>query len=321
MKKLALSICISAAVLAGCDGKTSPAGAGTGTGETVSIANTEAQARERALTVARENGMAAEVQLVALIVGAVQELRPKFKGSYNTTADSWACGLGMEPEKKAEVRSMIEDELGRVLIPGMELGLFTTGEKEDFNAACIAHLWDEALKPMTAWPRPSNPWTSPAGKKEMQEWAALQVASVEAASRAIAPIANSLAQMPGATTDELREKARELLRKNANAIRDDLKTASIDAIARADQVNINMQPEKPAPIHVIFGNTDYQRSSIGPVLTRHGTSIFGNGHVEGTRYTVEAITSRAASMTSGSSTTTTDQSVSTSTTSAEARTQ
>lgn len=315
-----LATVLAAMTMVGCDGTASPAGVGTGSSETSSSGVSEVQERTRALSVARENGTAMEVQLVGLIVEAVQDIRPRYQGNFNSTLDRWACEVGTDFTRKADFLAHITQELGQAPVPGSEVGIFATGEAADFDASCMAWAWSETLKPMNGWPRPSAPWQSTAGMIEMRGWVADQIVQTEAISKAVAPIANSLSQKPGASIEELRGLARELFIKNATAIRQEYITA-IQSVTDRESISIDQTSQQPAPIHAIWGRTDYQNGPQGPQITRSGAVVFGGGYAEGTRYSVEAVISRAATMSTGTAIGTRDESGNTTSTSAEARTQ
>lgn len=77
MKKAAIALAGTALILAGCEGGSSPVGAGAGNSESNATSTSESVDREKALKQARERETTQEVQLAALIVGAVQEFRPR----------------------------------------------------------------------------------------------------------------------------------------------------------------------------------------------------------------------------------------------------
>ena len=313
MRKTALFAAVCAALtLAGCDGGSSPAGAGAGSSEGSSSTVSEATAREKALTLARQNGMAVELQLPGLIIEAVQELRPRYQKQLNQHLDSIVCGLGLEPEKKAEARQVIEKEIGEIIIPGMELGIFATGEQADFNAACLASIWAASMLPMNGWP---------SADEGMAKWGATQLGIAVGTSQGMAPIANSLSKMPGATVDELKAKARELLTLNANNLRQQLGETVRGIAARDGEVSLDLTGSGPAPIHFTLAEMDYQRGANGSLVSRHGMSLYGNGYLEGARYTVEAVMSSGATMTRNSTSTASADNTNTTNVKAEARTQ
>lgn len=322
MKKTALAFAVgSALILAGCDGTSSPAGAGAGTNESNSSSVSDAMAREKALTVARQQGTAMEVQLTGLIIEAVQELRPRWKGEFDVGLDNTACSVGMEPARKDEARKILEEQTGLPIIPGMELDIFLNGTQDDFNAACLAYLWADVVRPMSGWPRTQARAFSEASNRELAEWGAHQVAFTMAASQALAPIANSLSKLPGATLEQLRQKARELVTQQATAIRQRTKELSLANSQRAAEVSLDFTGSGPAPIHLTLADIDYQRGPAGALLTRHGTTVFGSGYLEGVRYTVEAVATSGQSMTKSTTRTTANDSSNTNTVNAEARTQ
>ncbi len=321
MKKAPLAVAVCAALfLAGCDGTSSPAGVGAGTGETKASAVSEGMAREKALEIARQQGTAQEVQLAGLIIEAVQELRPRLKGSFNPWMDSVVCGLGHEPERKQEVRAVLEEQ-GVIVIPGMELDIFITGEQADFNAACLAYIWADAVRPMVGWPRPNAQSFSQEANQELASWGAQQLALALATSQVLAPIANSLSKMPGATVEQLQERARDMVRQNANDLRQQVKETVQTVGSRWAEVTLNQTGQGPAPIHFTLADMDYQRGPAGALVSRHGTTVFGSGYLESVRYTVEAVTRSGQSMTRSSTTTATTDQTNTSTINAEARTQ
>lgn len=320
MKTKIAMAAFAAVFMAGCDGTPSPAGAGAGTGEGRSSAVSDALARERALESARSRGMVAEVQLAALIVDAAQDFRIKVKGKTNNGADQTACALGVEPEKQAEFVATLNDPGLGVVVPGLELGLFITEDQSFFNASCLAFLWAETVKPMNGWPRTRAHWTSEAGKREAAQWSANMAGLALGTSRTMAPIARRLAEMPGATTGELRETAKRLLLEDANHLREAFTEMASATNPRASEVSRNLTGSAPAPVHFTMGALDYQHGPAGPLVTQYGTPLFGSGYIESERYTVEAITSSGQSMTQRSTATTSSEASSTATTSAEVRT-
>lgn len=322
MKKAPLAVAVCAALfLAGCDGTSSPAGVGAGTGETKASAVSEGMTREKALTIAKQNGSVAEVQLVGLVIEAAQELRPRYQGQFDVGLDNTACGVGMEPHRKAEARQVLEQQANLIIIPGMEMDLFVSGEQQDFNASCLAYLWADAIKPMSAWPRPKAGAFTPEGDREMAVWGAQQLSMALATSATVAPIAQALAQMPGATVAELKDKARQLLVENATAYRQTFVRIAQDVGGRGAEVSINATGQAPAPIHLVLGGLDYQRGPGGALISRNGTTLFGSGYAEGVRYSVAAVVNQGATMTRSATTTATTDQTNTSTINAEARTQ
>lgn len=322
MKKTALLTALaSALILAGCDGTSSPAGVGTGTSESTTGGVSEALSREKALTVARQNGTAMEVQLAGLIVEAVQELRPSWKGQYDSGLDNTACAVGVEPELKEEARKVLESQTGTVIIPGMDLGVFITGEQADFNAACLASFWKTAVMPMNGWGRTQARSFTQAANEEMAHWGSNQLAGFMATSATLAPIANALSAMPGASIEELQQRARELLVANANEYRKTFATVMQRYLNRGNEVRLNLSGNQAAPVHYQLADYDVQIGPAGALVTHQGTTRFGAGYLENVRYTVEAVTTSGQSMTRSSTTTTTSEASSTATTSAEARTQ
>lgn len=321
MKNTALLTALaSALILAGCDGTSSPAGAGAGTSESTTGAVSEALAREKALTIARQNGTAMEVQLAGLIVEAVQELRPRWRGQFDEGLDNITCGLGLDINRRKEAIDALTPDVG-VIIPGMGLDVINQGTQAENNAACLAYIWADAVRPLNAWPRPNARAFSQEANSELANWGAQQLAIAVATSQAMAPIANTLSKMPGATTDQLKAKARELVQERGT----ELRLQFIDTVkaqaARASEVSLNFTGQGPAPIHFTLADMDYQRGPGGALVSRHGTTLFGSGYLEGVRYTVEATTTSGQSMTRSSSSTTTSEASTTATTNAEARTQ
>lgn len=321
MKKTALLTALASALfLAGCDGTSSPAGAGAGTSEANSSSVSDALAREKALTVARQNGTAMEVQLAGLIIEAIQELRPRWNGQLNEGLDNTACALGMDISRRQEAIDALAPDVG-VYIPGMGLDVIYKGSQDENNAACLAYLWADLVRPMSAWPRPSAPAFSQEATQELASWGAMQLGGAVAASKMLAPIANTLAQMPGATLDQLRARARELIVEQAT----DIRTYSIEQVKAfvemSDEVSLNFTGQGPAPIHFTMVDMDYQRGPGGALVSRHGTTLFGSGYLESVRYTVEAVTTSGQSMTRSSTQTTASDSTNTNTINAEARTQ
>lgn len=322
MKKTALAFAVgSALILAGCDGTSSPAGAGAGTSETNSSGVSDALAREKALTVARQNGTAMEVQLAGLIIEAVQELRPRWKGQFDTGLDNTICALGWQPERQDEARKVLEDQSGLPIIPGMELGVFVTGKQADFNAACLASYWPKAVEPHSGWGRTQAKKWSREATNEMANWASNQLAGVMATSATMAPIANSLAAMPGATVEQLKQRARELLLANANDYRQRFADVLKQYAGRGNEVTLDFGANQPAPVHFMLADLDVQMGPAGALISHQGTTRFGSGYLESVRYTVEAVNTSGQSMTRSSTRTTTSDSTNTNTVNAEARTQ
>jgi len=321
MKNTALLTALAAAlILAGCDGTSSPAGAGAGTSESTTGAVSEALAREKALTIARQNGTAMEVQLAGLIVEAVQELRPRWRGQFDEGLDNMACALGLDINRRQEAIDALTPDVG-VIIPGMGLDVINQGTQAENNAACLAFIWADVVRPMNAWPRPNARAFSQEANQELANWGAQQLAMAVATSQTLAPIANTLSKMPGASVDQLKAKARELVLARANELRQQLMDTAKAEGVRGSEVSLNMTGQGPAPIHFTLADMDYQRGPGGSLVSRHGTTRFGSGYLEGVRYTVEAVTTSGQSVTRSSSTTTTSEASNTATTNAEARTQ
>lgn len=322
MRKTALFAAVCAALtLAGCDGGSSPAGAGAGTSETNTSSVNEAVAREKALTVARQNGTAMELQLAGLIIEAAQELRPRYQGKFNAQLDSMVCALGLDPKQRGTAREGIEQEIGGVIIPGMELGIFATGTQADFNAACLASFWPLSVQPINGWPQTRARAFSQEANGEMAHWGANQLVGALATSASLAPIANSLSKMPGATVEELRAKARELLTENANAYRELSAQVAREYVGRDSEVSLDFTGQSPAPVHLTLAGFDLQLGPSGALVSQNGTTRFGSGYLEGVRYTVEAVTTRGQTLTRSSSRTTSSESANASAVNAEARTQ
>lgn len=322
MKQTALVIAIgSALILAGCDGSSSPAGAGAGTSETNTSSVNEAVSREKALTVARQNGTAMELQLAGLIIEAAQELRPRYQGKFNAQLDSMVCALGLNPQQREKAREGIEQEIGGVIVPGMELGIFATGTQADFNAACLASFWPGSVQPIIGWPKTTAQPFSQEANDELARWGANQLVGALATSASLAPIANSLSKMPGASVEVLRAKAREMLKENGNAYRELSAQVAREYVGRASEVRLDFSSQSSAPVHLTLAGFDLQLGPSGALVSQNGTTRFGSGYLEGVRYTVEAVTTSGQTLTRSSSRTTSSESTNASTVNAEARTQ
>lgn len=320
MKKTTLALVVGAALsLAGCDGTTSPAGVGAGTSESNTGAVSEALAREKALTVAREQGTAQQVQLSALIVNAVQELRPTWKGEFNTGLDSTVCALGLDLDRRQEAIDAVQADAG-VIVPGMELDVIARGTQAELNAACLAWFWSEATQPRMGWPRGSQRGFSPERQAEMRHWAALQLGIVLGSSESLADIAAQLAQLPGASTEELSERARTLLIENANEYRAAQQAVYLEMESKADSVVLDLANASGGP-HFRLAEYDYQAGPGGSLVSQSGSVLFGEGYLGATRYVVEAVTTSGQSLAQRSTDTTSNEASNTATTSAEARTQ
>ncbi|MNF69767.1 hypothetical protein D3C85_812760 [compost metagenome] len=320
MKKTALAFAVgSALILAGCDGTSSPAGAGAGTSETNTSSVSDATAREKALTVAREQGTAQQVQLSALIVTAVQQLRPTWKGQFNDGLDTMACALGLDINRRQEAIEALQPDVG-VIIPGMGLDVINQGTQAENNAACMAWMWADATRPVMGWPRTNAPAFSPAANAELRQWAANMLGISLGSSQGLADIAAELAKLPGASTEALAQKARSLLLERANDYRTAYQAKFLELHGKADSVVIDMTNPTAGP-HFRLEGYDYQGGPGGGVVTQAGSVLFGEGYLASARYTVEAVASSGQSMTRSSGRTTTSDSTNTNTVNAEARTQ
>lgn len=311
----------SALVLAGCDGAGSPAGVGTGTREASSSGVSEELARERALEIARQQGTAQQVQLAGLILEAVQVYRPRLHGSFHPSMDANVCILASEPERREEFAEFISEDIGQPITPDSGLWIFVTGEERDFYAACVAALWAETMQPRMGWPSSGERMFSHKEYLKYSVWGAEQLGFALAASQAMAPIANSLAAMPGASIDDLKGRAQEMLLGRAREIHEATEATMMEFSQLSSSVMLDFGGGSSAPIHLTLGNYDLQIGPAGPLVTHHGTTRFGSGYLESSVYTVEAVTTSGQSMARRSTSSTSSDTATTTSATAEARTQ
>lgn len=291
MKKAAIALAGTALILAGCEGGSSPVGAGAGNSESNATSTSESVDREKALKQARERETTQEVQLAALIVGAVQEFRPRWNGKTYDSLDQMSCGLGLDLNRRGEALEALRRDLNVSAVAlGKELSVIAHGTQAENNAACVAWYWQDAVSSKNGWPRPNAPWHTQAGQDELAKWGAFQLGAARATSISVAQVAQGLAKMPGATLEQLSEKARQLLLKNASDYRQTLEKMTAEQMA-AGGVVLDLTGNGPAPIHFTQGELDYQRGPAGALVSRGGAPLFGGGYLEGIRYTVEAVVS------------------------------
>lgn len=301
MKRTALTVALASLALVGCgEGGAKPEVSATSESG-VSTTGSAEMSQERELSQTRGRSVTQQIDLAPLIVRAAQELRPSWNGNFDPGLDNAVCTLGVTPERKQEAREVLEKDTGGPLVPGGELDIFISGEQADFNAACLASFWPKVFEPVSGWGRTQAPAFSQAAKNEMANWANNQLAASIATSATMAPIAEVLASMPGATVEQLEQRARELLLANATEYRklfsDELQTY----IGRGSEVVLNFAQNQPAPVNVFLADLELQMGSWGAKVIRGGTTRFGEGYLENVRYTVEAVTGGTASMAKRSS--------------------
>ncbi|NNA32865.1 hypothetical protein [Pseudomonas lundensis] len=257
--------------------------------------------QERELAQTRGRSVTRQIDLAPLVLRAGQELRPTWQGDFDSGLDATVCSLGVDPMRKQEALTVLEQQTGGPLDPAGELAIFVNGEQNDFNAACLASLWVHAFEPVSGWGRTNAPAFSKAAQNEMATWANNQLAASIAVSATMAPIAEALAARPGATVAELEQGARELLVANGTEYRKLFSDELQKNIGRVSEVVLNLSSNQPAPVNILLADMELQMGAWGAKVIQGGTTRFGEGYLENVRYTVEAVTGGTASMAKRSS--------------------
>lgn len=322
MRKHAFALMMGAALLAGCDGKASPAGAGVSSGDEERSVVGEHLDRLKELSIAKSKGLVQTTPLVGLVVAAAQDLRPTYEGALNDFLDRAACAIGQDASQQAEaVRVLREsDEIDTNTIPaqGHELSVIVHGSQAENNAACVAYYLAAAVEPSVGW---AAGGFDAAASQQNLKFAQQRYFLAAAATRILQPIVTELSRKTGYSVQELGEEARRLLVANANQARQIVieEQQNMGAL----QIQADFTGSSTAPVHYLVLNrqADVAIDAGGPTITQAGATWFGQGYLAGTAYSVEAITTSGATLNRTARSITSVENALTKSTTAQAQTQ
>ncbi len=288
--------------LVGCDAK-SPAGAGAGASEEQASSISQNLDRLKELSTARQRGLTQSTPLLPFLVRASASLRSQSDDPALLAAE---CVLGLNLAERAVYLAQLESNGHKpqeVPETGHEYSLLVHGTQDQLNASCLAATLAWSAAPVVGWQ--SQGFADESNAKQARTLYTMGRASALIAR----PVLETLATKVGYTEEQLAVMAREELVKNASSLR---------AIAVAEMTRAQALPlssfvldfaGSSDPVHFIVPSeaADVSAGPFGVKVIRDGVELYGAGFVQGTRYSVETVSSAlAATRTTSTATQSTD---------------
>jgi hypothetical protein len=289
--------------LVGCDAK-SPAGASAGASEEQASSVSQTLDRLKELSTARQRGLTQSTPLLPFLVRTTASLRSSPNNAALLAAE---CVLGLNMAERATYIAQIESDGQKpqeVPLAGHEYSLIVHGSQDELNASCLAAILAWSAQPVLGW-------TSHGFANEANAGFARTLYTMGRASALIArPVLETLATKVGYTEEQLAVMARDELVKNATSVR----ALVVAEMARTQALPLSsfvldFAGASAAPVHFIIPSefADVSADGFGVKVIRDGVELYGAGFVQGTRYSVETLSSAvAATRTTSTATQSTD---------------
>lgn len=301
MRKRALVILAGALALAGCDNR-SPATSTVRSGSTETAARSSNVEQQRELSVTKESTVTVEVPLLPLMwraLGAGYQMPHPgaLPPSDVISVAGPACGLAnlQNDDESAwlQVDQLIENSPGVDWLKPLfyhEDG--TRRERLRMGRLCAHIMINTTLTaPVGGWANGRNP---DAAKAEMK-WT---IDMLHPAVEFLDAVARRVSSLPASDEDRLVDQIREEM-ELAGGFAETMQYYMMDSSPRS--YTQDRAGKHPSPVHYFVsmstGNWDVSQDGSGTRAIQNGTTVFGDGYINGKRYTAEVTETRRAGMT------------------------